>query len=103
MATQENNPLVAWWASTSQIAISSNAAFNPDSPFAVTWNLTRLDNIHCELGFTPTNFSVAVDVLNRNISVIPLHAVAWPFGGENLTFYAKETLNTIALSIGSSM
>ena len=62
-----------------------------------------LNDIQCEISFTPMNFSLAVSIASRTISVTPLQEVAWPSYGELMVNRAVESISTMAQALCTTM
>ncbi len=62
-----------------------------------------LNNVQCEISFTPTNFSINVDTTSRTISVEPLQEVAWPPYGEMMVNRAVGSISTMAQALSTTM
>lgn len=62
-----------------------------------------LNNVQCEISFTPTKFSVNVDTTSRTISVEPLQEVAWPSYGQMMVNRAVGSISTMAQALSTTM
>ncbi|KAK4692660.1 hypothetical protein P7C71_g4587, partial [Lecanoromycetidae sp. Uapishka_2] len=58
-----------------------------------------LNDIQCDISFTPMNFSVSTNTTNRTISVSPLNEVEWPLYGNLVTNRAVGALSTLASAL----
>ncbi|MCJ1403821.1 hypothetical protein MMC11_007044 [Xylographa trunciseda] len=62
-----------------------------------------LNNIQCEMTFTPKNFSVAVNRDNQTVSVSALEEVAWPPYGDIVVNGSVSAISTMAQALATTM